>query len=64
MEGSGNSPKRPENENLDDLSQCPVCERKFIVFTKKGNCLGCGKGYCTKYVEDFLVLLVVMLSGA
>lgn len=43
------SPKRPENEDPSSVSACPVCERRFIIFTRKNNCLGCGKVFCAKY---------------
>lgn len=41
-------PKRPENQLPAEVSACPGCERRFLVFTRKHNCLGCGKVFCKR----------------
>lgn len=43
-------------ENAKDVKNCPACNIEFGVFVGKHHCRGCGKVFCKKHCDEWLML--------
>jgi len=47
---------RPTLEDSSKVNSCPVCKAHFTVFSSKIHCNGCGKVFCKKDCDRWLLL--------